>query len=104
MAGRKEISDPEERLRIIREGEAEGVLSTCRRYAISRETYYTWKNRYEEGGFEALQPKRRHREDPELTRLRDENKKLKEIVAEKELALRIKEDLLKKTLQQRRSD
>jgi len=57
MARRSGIDAPEERLRIKKEGEAEGVLNTCRKYGISRETYYQWKNRYGEGGIEATRPR-----------------------------------------------
>jgi len=36
-------------------------------------------------------------EDPELRRLRQENQQLKEVVAEKELIIRVKDALLKKS-------
>lgn len=39
------------------------------------------------GVFEVLEPKRRRREDPETLRIREKNARLKEIVAEKEMAL-----------------
>jgi hypothetical protein len=38
-----------------------------------------------------------------VKKLEDENRRLKELLADKELALRIKDDLLKKTLARRKS-
>lgn len=97
----KQRKTPEEKLRILKEGKLEGVLKTCRKYDIHESTYYIWKERYEEGGFEALKPQGKYNYDPELARLKEENAKLKKILAEKDLALEIKEELLKKTLQKK---
>jgi putative transposase len=88
-----------EKLMILREAEVEGVLQTCRKYDVHPATYYNWKEKYEEGGIEALKSKKRNSIDPEIKRLRGENERLKKLLAEKELALEIKEELLKKVLQ-----
>ena len=96
---RKKRRTPKEKLMILKEAEIEGILSTCRKYAIHPATYYNWKEKYEEGGVEALKPKSKNYIDPELKRLREENERLKKLVAEKELALEVKEELLKKILQ-----
>jgi putative transposase len=100
---RKKRKTPEEKLSILKEGELKGVLETCRKHGISETIYYVWRERFEEGGYEALKPKGRNGIDPELARLREENARLKKLLAEKELALEIKEELVKKTLQRKRS-
>lgn len=49
------------RLAIIRHAhEVSGnVARTCRYYGITRQSYYTWLRRYEEGGIEALRDRSR---------------------------------------------
>jgi putative transposase len=96
---RKKRRTHKEKLMILKEAEIEGILQTCRKYDIHPATYYNWKEKYEEGGIEALKPKGKNSIDPEIKRLREENERLKKLVAEKELALEIKEELLKKVLQ-----
>lgn len=98
----KKRRSSKEKLLILQEAEQEGVIVTCRKYEIDPTTYYNWKEKYEEGGIEALQSRGRNHQDPELKALREENEQLKRLVAEKELALQIKEALLKKVLQRER--
>lgn len=95
----KKRRSAKEKLLILREAEQEGVIVTCRKYEIDPSTYYNWKEKHEDGGIEALKPQGRNHQDPELKALREENEQLKKLVAEKELALQIKEALLKKVLQ-----
>jgi putative transposase len=93
----------EEKLRVIQEAEVNGAIATCRKHGIYASTYYTWKEKYEEGGVEALKPQYGKASiNPEIKRLEEENMRLKKLLAEKELILEIKEELLKKTLQQRK--
>lgn len=94
----------EDKLLILQEAESKSVASTCREHGISGNTFYKWKHAYTEGGMDALQPKKRGpHTDPERNRLERENTRLKRLVAEKELALQIKDELLKKTFQRPRS-
>ena len=99
---RKKRKTHKEKLMILKEAEVEGVLQTCRKYEINPSTYYNWKERYEEGGIEALKSKSKSYIDPEIKRLREENERLKKLLAEKELALEIKEELLQKSSNERR--
>ncbi len=87
----------EQKLAILKEVETEGVTPTIRKHAIYAKMIYRWKEQLAIGGKTALS-KSYHRTDPELRRLQLENLRLKTIIAEKELALQIKEELLKKTL------
>jgi len=87
----------EQKLAILQEAERDGVTETIRRHGIFSNTYYQWRNKYAAGGLEALGDKH-FKADPELKRLVAENRALKALLAEKELALRVKDKLLKKTM------
>ena len=67
----------EQIIRVLKE--AEGGLQVsdlCRRQGISEATYYRWKSKY--GGLEVNEAKR-------LRALEEENRRLKQLVADKEL-------------------
>lgn len=90
----------EEKLALIQEAEKEGVVSTCRKYGIYASAYYQWKRRYDALGMEGLSSRRSR--DPEFERIMRENQRLKQLLADKELELNIKESLLKKTVQRKK--
>ncbi|MFN8279956.1 MAG: transposase [Saprospiraceae bacterium] len=92
----------EEKLAILKEAEQLGVTPTIRKHGIFYATYYNWKEKLNLEGTEGLRISHK-RVDPELKALQIENQRLKQIIAEKELALQIKEELLKKTSQQRKT-
>ena len=67
----------EQILAIVKEGEAgRKVGDLCRTHGISEQTYYRWKAKY--GGMEISEMQR-------LKQLEDENRRLKQIVAEQTL-------------------
>jgi putative transposase len=85
----------EEKLAILKEAETSGAVETIRKYGISYQTFYNWKNRVSIGGASSLAgttpvP------NAEMKRLQKENLMLKELVAEKELYIKILAALLKK--------
>ena len=86
----------EEKAAIIHEAVTDGMTQTCRKYNISPKTYYQWRDKFDTGGIEALRPQTKQA-DPELAALRRENERLKRLVAEKELVISVKDELLKKT-------
>lgn len=86
----------QEKLNIIQEAETQGVTATIRKHGIYSNTYYGWKEKYDNGGFEALK-KHGSSSTDELKALQKENQKLKELLAEKDLAIRVKDELLKKS-------
>ena len=86
----------EEKAGIIQEAAEHGMAQTCRKYNISQKTYYQWRDKFTSGGLEALRPQKTVT-DPELINLRRENERLKRLVAEKELVISVKDDLIKKT-------
>ncbi len=64
------------------------VAEICRQHGISEQTYYRWKSKY--GGMEVSEVKR-------LKELEAENRKLKQLIGEKELdIIALKAALLKK--------
>ncbi len=70
----------EQILAIVREGEAgRKVADLVRTHGIAEQTYYRWKAKY--GGMELSEMQR-------LKQLEDENRRLKQIVAEQTLDIR----------------
>jgi putative transposase len=86
----------EEKSAIIQEGIIGNVTQTCRKYGISPTTYYQWRDKFDAGGIDALKVQQSVI-DPELLRLQKENERLKRLLAEKELIISVKDELLKKT-------
>mgnify|MGYP001115690216 CR=1 FL=1 len=85
-----------EKIAILEEAKQHGVVQTIRKHEVSHASFYVWQQKYQIEGEKAFE-KEYKRVDPELKRLQLENLRLKKIIAEKELALDIKEELLKKT-------
>lgn len=86
----------EQKMQILREAESEGMLSTCRRHDLSQALFYRWKHQFESKGKDGLIPQYKTI-DPELRALREENERLKKIVANQALELEVKTELIKKT-------
>ena len=90
----------EEKISILKEAKTFGVVETCRKHGIYATTYYDWKKKYEQGGEPALMPGYAKREKKDLKKLEKENERLKKLLAEKELEIQIKTELLKKKMEQ----
>lgn len=91
---RRKFSD-DEKINILQEGSINGVPQTLRKYEIGQSLFYKWKRTFINNGVTLLNDKTK---DPELIRLQYENEKLKTLLGEKEFELKIKSELLKKTL------
>jgi putative transposase len=74
-------------LRQVESGER--VADICRKVGISEGTYYTWKKRYAGLGISELR---------ELRQLRDENGRLKRLVADLSMDRQILQEIVKKKL------
>lgn len=85
----------EEKEAILKEAETIGAVETIRKHGISYQTYYTWKAKHASGGTNSLKANGIVTAT-ELKRLQKENARLKELVAEKELHIKIQNELLKK--------
>lgn len=86
----------EEKLKILTEAKEKGVKVTLQKYGVYQATYYYWKKKlivYGEDGLVHQQQKDLHRR---LRSLEEENKKLKELLGQKELESELKDELLKK--------
>jgi transposase-like protein len=89
----------EQKMAIVKEAMEQGVQRTCRKHSVSEHSYRRWKGLLESGGVEALRGKRPLREpvNAELAALQRENGQLKRLLADKELMLLVKDELLKKS-------
>jgi len=77
----------EEILRVLREAESgDTVVEVCRKHGISQQTFYLWKKQYAGMGLQ------------ELRQLRDENAKLKRLVADLSLDQHILQEIVAKRL------
>ena len=74
---------------VLKQGEA-GIKTAeiCRQHGISNATFYKWKGKY--GGLEISEARR-------LRQLEDENRRLKQIVADLTLDKQMLQDVLKKS-------
>jgi putative transposase len=87
--GKKGHSE-EEILRVLREAESgETVVEVCRKHGISQQTYYLWKKKYAGLGLSELR---------ELRQLREENAKLKRLVADLSLDRHVLQEIVAKKL------
>ena len=94
--GKKARKSAQEKQRILEESKTLGLVETARKYEISYQALKNWQDIYAISGVEGLRSEA-GKVSPELKRLQLENQRLKEIVADKELELKIKNELLKKT-------
>jgi len=83
--GRRKRHSPEQIVKKLRDADAilnsgKDLAAVLQALEISEATYHRWRNQY--GGMKSEEAKR-------LKQLEDENKRLKEIVAEKELDIRM---------------
>ena len=78
----------EQIIAVLKEGETGArVADLCRKYGMSDATYYNWKAKY--AGITVSEMKR-------LKALEEENRRLKQIVAEQALDIRALKELLSK--------
>jgi putative transposase len=77
-------------LQALRQAEGgEKVAEVCRKLGISEQTFYTWKRRYTGMGLSELR---------ELRQLREENAKLKRLVADLSLDRHMLQEIVRKKL------
>ena len=75
---------------MLREAEAGWtVVEVCRKYGISQQSFYLWKRKYAGLGLNELR---------ELRQLREENNKLKRLVADLSLDRHILQEIVAKKL------
>jgi putative transposase len=80
----------EQILQALRQAEGgEKATEICRKLGISEQTFYTWKRKYAGMGLSELR---------ELRQLRDENGKLKKLVADLSLDRHMLQEIVRKKL------
>lgn len=98
MGNHRQRKSKAEKLEIIQYSEKYSVLQASREYGVSSTIIYRWKEAYDTKGESGLEGKSGNVDlNQELKRMKRENDQLKQIVAEKELKLRIQADMLKKS-------
>jgi len=85
-----------EKIRIVKEGSTQGVKVTLEKYGLYPATYYYWKKKLDGMGEKGLDYGMTKERLQEIHRLQKENAMLKQIIAEKELEGKLKDELLKK--------
>lgn len=77
----------EQKVRILREAEVDGVAGVAKKHGISEQTLYRWRARLQ--GVDESEVRR-------LRELEQENARLKRLLAEKELALDVLQEIQRK--------
>ena len=82
---------------LVEEAKKEGVQVTLRKYGLYPGTYYSWKKKLIVEGEEGLSGQAtRKRTCQRLAQLEDEVSLLKQLLAEKEMEIALRDELLKK--------
>ena len=77
----------EQMVRILREADKDPVLEVAQRHGVSEQTLYTWRKRY--GKPEAVDVRR-------LRQLEQQNSRLKQLLAERDLELQVMKEIGRK--------
>ena len=94
---KKRTFSKEEKLKVLEEAKKEGVQVTIRKYGIYPGTYYSWRKKLlvdGESGLSDAASRRKTRQ--RLEQLEDEVSLLKQLLAEKEMEIALRDELLKK--------
>ncbi|MCR9286912.1 MAG: transposase [Bacteroidetes bacterium] len=94
---KKRSWNKEEKLKILKEAKSEGVQITLRKYGVYPATYYSWRKKYlveGEAGIEDTASRRKAKKY--IRKLGDDVGLLKQLLAERDLEIALRDDLLKK--------
>lgn len=97
MSKHRKSWSSEDKEKIVLHSNEQGISKTVREFGVSAVSIYRWKEKYEQLGKEGLGPGSMTEQERELKLLRRENQALKRLVADKELAILVKDSLLKKS-------
>lgn len=86
----------EEKLAIIKEVSEHGLKSTLEKHSLYAASYYSWKKKLDDMGEEGFTHGITPAQIKRIRELEKENKLLKELIVDKELEGKLKDDLLKK--------
>lgn len=86
----------EEKIAIIKEASTQGVRKTLEKHGIYPATYYYWKKKYDSMGEAGLEHSMTKERLKRIRELEQEVDLLKQLLAEKEMESKLKDELLKK--------
>lgn len=86
----------DQKLGIIKEAGLHGVRETLEKHGVYPATYYSWKKKYEQMGADGLKHGMTKERLKQIHALEQENELLKQLLAEKELENKLKDELIKK--------
>lgn len=87
----------DEKLTILKEASEKGVEITLRKYGVYPATYYCWRKKFQLEGEAGFADQARRRKDQHYIRqLEDEVSLLKQLLAERDVEIALRDDLLKK--------
>lgn len=92
MSMKRRTFSKQDKLKILKEVQEYGVKITLDKHGIYPATYYSWRRKYEEMGDAGFRHGMTKERLKEIRRLEKENAKLKELVAEKELVIKMYEE------------
>jgi len=84
-----------EKVAVLQDAEVLGMAEASRKHQVSSTMIYRWRSDYEKDGVGGLE--RKPKQDPEKKQLEREIERLRQVVADQALTIRIKDELLKKT-------
>jgi putative transposase len=97
MPYKKKTWSSEQKLEILNFKKEKGSTLASREFGVSTVTIHKWERMFNELGSSGLAKGAKTSLEFELQRVLRENRELKQMVADKELALRVKDALLKKS-------
>lgn len=93
----KKFTD-KEKAAILKEAEQAGVKATLAKYDLYPATFYYWKKKFVSAGAEGLAHGVTKERLAMIRNLEKENLALKQLLAEKELESKLKDEMLKKSI------
>ena len=94
----------EEKERILAEMQKMGVVEGCKQFKISAGTYYNWRNQYSARGLKGLKKIKTTEQAELIKELEEKTRLLESIVIEKELTIKMQQDIIKKNSPQWRRE
>ena len=86
-----------EKLEIIQDSEQLGTSATSRKHGVASSMIDRWRKKYESEGIAGLERSKSGSIDHEKKEMGREIERLRQVIADQALTIRIKEELLKKT-------
>lgn len=100
---KKRTFTKQEKLVILKEASEQGVKQTLAKHGIYPATYYSWRKKFKEMGEIGLNHGMNQQHLKRIRELEKENQQLKELVAEKELVVRMHEEVKKRWALEKKS-